>query len=83
MDEESAVEHRAMVKGAVNRESGLRNNVFIVNIGGDANDAQRLALEPGEELQYRIGPKHMTVDSVLAREHPLGQALADDDSRLL
>src|SRR5215467_5678164 len=81
MDEEPPVKHRAMVKGAVNRESGLWNDVFIINIGGDTNDALLLAFEAGEELQDRIGPIHMPADGILAGEHAFGKTLADEDDR--
>ena len=35
-----------------------------------------------DELHHRIGPHQLAVDRVLIREHPLRQALADDDDRL-
>ena len=82
MDEEAAAKHRTVVKRAVNGESGPRNYVFVVNIGGEANNALLLGLKPGEELQHRIGPIDMATDGVLTGEHALGKSLANNNDGL-
>ena len=76
-------------KGAVNGERGLGNEVFVVDIGRDPNDAMRrrqtcfFGIGPGEELQYGIRPKDMPVDRILIGEHALCERLADDDDRIV
>ncbi len=41
MNEETTAKHWTFVKRAVNGERGFRNDVFVVNIRRDADDAVR------------------------------------------
>ena len=58
-----------------------RHDVLVVHVGRDADDAPRRRADV-DELHHRIGPHQLAVDGVLVREHPLRQALADDDDLL-
>jgi hypothetical protein len=53
--------------------------VFVVNIGGDADDAVRCGANPRDEFQHGIGPIDMPINSILMRKHALCQRLTDDD----
>src|SRR5262249_13294190 len=74
---------RALVKAVVNRDGRLRNDMHVVDIRNDANDALRLRPVRTRDLQDRIAPEHMAIDRVLTRKHPQGERLADDGDRLL
>src|SRR5713226_4994148 len=84
VDEKAAAKDCALFKGAIDSEDGFRNNVFVVNIGGNANDTVRRdktrPLEVGrrEELQHRIGPIDVPVDGILIGEHAPCESLTDD-----
>jgi hypothetical protein len=88
VDEKATAKHWTLVKGAVNAERGLRNDVSVVNIGRDTDDAVRrdktrlFEIGPGEELQHGIGPIDMPIDRILVGEHALCESLADDNDRL-
>ena len=87
VDEKATAKHWTLFKGAVNGERGLRNDVSVVNIGGDADDAVRretrlFEIGPGEELQHGIRPIDMPIDRILVGEHALCESLADDDDGL-
>src|SRR4030095_4109101 len=83
MDEKTAAKKRTLFKGVVNGEGRLRNDMRIVNIGGDTNDALQL---PGGltavGFQDRIGPEHVTIDWVLIGEHAPRKGFADDGDGL-
>ena len=61
----------------VHRQGRSRDDVLIVDIGHDADDATGLGAHV-DELHDRIGPEQATVQRVLRGEHPLREALADD-----
>src|SRR5213594_4246805 len=83
MDEETAAKHGALFKRVVDGEDGSRNDVFVVNIGSDADDAVRRDANPGNELHHRIRPIDVAVDGVLIGEHALRESLANDNYGLL
>jgi hypothetical protein len=88
VNEETTAKHWTFVKRAVNSERGFRNDVFVVNIGGDTDDAVRrektrlFEIGPAEELQHGIRPIDMPIDRILVGEHALRESLADDNDRL-
>ena len=55
--------------------------MLVVDIGRYPDDAPGRRADVNK-LHHRIGPHHMVVDRILIREHPLRQALADDDDLL-
>ena len=57
------------------------HDVLVVDVGDDADDAARLGADV-DELHHRIGPHQAAVERVLVGEHPLREALADDDDLL-
>src|SRR6266851_4371192 len=79
VDEEAAAKHWTLFKGAIDGEGGSWNDVFIVNIGGDANDAVRRGAKAGDEFQHRIRPENMAIEGILIGEHASGERFADDD----
>src|SRR5262249_7955061 len=88
MNEKAATKDRALVEGIVDGDGGLVNNVFIVNISSNADDAVRghhardFELAATGILQNRIGPIDMPINGILIGKHALGKSLADDDDRL-
>src|SRR5262249_14439842 len=58
------------------------NDMHIVNVGDDANDALQLRRALAVDFQDRIGPKHVPIDRVLIGEHSLRQSLADNRDAL-
>ena len=83
MDEKTAAKQRTLFKGVIDCDGWLRNDVHVVDIGNDADDALRLRRARRYDLQDRIGPEHMAINRVLTREHALRERLADDGDRLL
>ena len=75
VDEKAAAKYWKLVKGAINGQRGLRNDVYVVNIGRDPDDSVRrrqtrlFEIGPGEELQHRIRPIDMPIDRILVGEH--------------
>src|ERR1700693_4775791 len=65
----------------VNGQRRAGDDVLVVHVGGDAHDAPR-TLADVDEIHHRIGPHDVPVESVLAREHALRDALANDHDRL-
>src|SRR5437660_5947439 len=88
VDEKATAKHWTLFKGAIDGESGLRNDISVVNIGGDADDAMRrhktrlFEIGPGEELQHGIRPIDMPIDGIMIGEHTLCEGLADDNDGL-
>jgi hypothetical protein len=88
VNEEATAKYCTHVKGAVNAERGLRNDVSVVNIGRDTHDSvwgdetRLFEIGPGEELQHGIRPIDMPIDRILVGEHALRESLADDNHRL-
>src|SRR5437588_2291770 len=84
VDEKATAKDRTLFKGAIDGERRLRNDVSVVNIGGDADDPVRrdktrfFEIGPGEELQHGIRPVNMPIDRILIGKHALGKRLADD-----
>ena len=56
---------------------GDGDDVFVVDVGHDADDAARLVAD-ADELHDAVGPAHLAIERVLAGEERLGDALADD-----
>src|SRR6266481_1461793 len=83
VDKESTAKHWALFKRVVDREDGPRNDVFVVNIGGDANNAVRRGVNPGDEFHDGIRPEDVAVDSILIGEHSLRESLTYDNDRFL
>ena len=88
MNEKAAAQNGNLFEAAIDRENGLRNDVFVVNIGGDTDDAvwhektRLFEIGPVEELQHGIRPIDMPIDRILIGEHALCERLADDNHRL-
>ena len=88
VNEKATAKDQTLVKGVVDGECGLRNDVLVVNIGRDTDDAVRrdktrlFEIGSGEELQHGIGPIDMPIDGILIGEHALCESLADDNDRL-
>src|ERR1700722_10702479 len=63
--------------------------MFVVHIGGYANDAVRgfesrlVRFRPGKELEHGIGPIDMPIDRVLTGKHIPCETRADDRDWLL
>src|SRR5579864_2484318 len=83
MDEKAAAKDWSLLKSAINGHARPRNNVFIVNVGSDSDDAVRRAANPGHELNHGIRPIDMPINGILIGKHSLCESLADDDDRLL
>src|SRR5216684_3110494 len=81
VDEEATAKDWTLFKGAVDGEDRPRNDVFVVNIRGDANDAVRRGANPGDEFYHRIRPIEMPIDGVLIGEHSLSASLTDHNDR--
>src|SRR6478735_6347310 len=65
MDEKTATKQRTLFKGVVDRDCWLRNDMHIVDIGGDANDALRRPGRSASGFQYGIAPEYVPIDRVL------------------
>jgi hypothetical protein len=89
VNEKTGAQKRTLFKGAIDRENGLRDDVLVVNVGGDADDAARrektslFEISPRGELQHGIGPIDMPIDRILIGEHALCESFADDNDGLL
>src|SRR5215468_10957435 len=66
----------------VNRDGGLGNDMHVVDIGDNANDALWRSSGSAGSFQYRIAPEHMPIDRILIGKHSLRERLADDGHRL-
>src|SRR5713226_3958293 len=81
VDEKATAKDWTLFNGAIDGEDGPRNDVFVVNIGSDANDAVRRGANPGDEFQHGIRPVNMAIYGVLIGEHALSECLADHNDR--
>src|SRR6266446_3138797 len=81
VNEEAAAPNFSLVKGAIDGEGGAGNNVFVIYIGGDADDAACLRADINK-LHHRIGPINVAIHGVLRWEHAFCQCFTDDDDRL-
>ena len=79
MDEEATAKHGTLFKGAIDGEDRTGNDVFVVNIGSDANDAVRRGANPGNEFDHGIGPIDMAIDGILIGEHAFCESLTNDN----
>src|SRR5262249_52132178 len=82
VDEKAAEKQRTLFKAMVDGDGGLRNDMHIVNVGDDANDALQFRRALAIDLQDRIGPEHVAIDRVLIREHAFREGLANDGDGL-
>jgi len=82
VDEESAAKDWTLFKRAIDGEDGTRNNVLVVNIGSDADNAVRLGANPGNEFNHGIRPIDVPIDGILIGEHALCESLTDDSDGL-
>ncbi len=80
MDEDAAAAN-FLLERVIDAQRRTRNDVLIVDVGGDTDDAAWLGLDV-DELHHRIGPHQAAVDRVARAEHAPRHALADDDDRL-
>ena len=78
---EEAARPSFLVGGLVDGHGGRRDDVFVVDVGHDADDAARLIAD-ADELHDTVGPAQLAVQSGLAGEERVGEALADDDDAL-
>jgi len=53
VDEKAAAKDGTFFKGTVERDDWLRNDVLVVYVGRDADDAVRRGVESRSELQHR------------------------------
>src|SRR5437762_3936200 len=60
VDEEAAAKDWTLFKGAIDSEARARNDVFVVNIGSDANDAVRRGANLGDEFHHGIRSEEHT-----------------------
>ena len=80
MDEEAAAV-KLLLHRVIHRHRRLRHQVLVVHVGDDADDAPGPGADV-DELHHRVGPHQPPVHGVHAREHALGDALADDHDLL-
>ena len=78
VNEQTAAPDRLLLEGLINGHRRAGYHVLVVDIGRDTDDAAGSGADV-DELHHRIGPHHVAVDRILIREHPLREALADDD----
>src|SRR5438093_4133225 len=78
VDEQTAAKQWTLFKGIIDGERALRDDMHIVNIRGDANDALQLRRGLARDFQDWIGPEHVLIDGVLTGEYALREGLADD-----
>ena len=83
VDKQASAEKRPLCNRVIDGLRGLRNNVQIVYIGSNADDAMRLDLNSWNKFQDRIRPIHVSVDRILIGEHLLGKRLTDDNHRVI
>src|SRR5229473_6550008 len=82
VDEKAAAKHWTLFKRVINGEDGSRNDVFVVNVGSDANDAVRRGVDPGDEFHHGIRPVDMPINGILIGEHSLRKSLTHDNDRI-
>src|SRR5258708_22486483 len=82
VDKKVATKEWTFLKGVIDSEDGLGNNVLVVNIGGDADDAVWGGTNPGGELEHGVRPKEVPIESILIGEHALCESLTYDKDGL-
>src|ERR1700688_3161847 len=70
-----------LIERVIDGESGAGDDVFIVHVGGDADDAPRAGADVNK-LHYWIGPHDVLIERVAGGEHAERDALAEDDDSL-
>jgi hypothetical protein len=73
--EQAASPERSLIDGHVNGHRRARRHVFVVRVGGHADDPALDRLHV-DELDHGVGPDHVAIDCVLVGEHALCQTLA-------
>src|SRR5215475_12508114 len=66
-----------LAKRMIDGECRFRYDVLIIHIRGHSNDSAR-PFAHADEIHDWICPHDVTVQGILAREHPLRDTLADD-----
>src|SRR5690242_9628494 len=88
VNEKTPPKDPALVKRVVDSNDGLGNDVFIVNIRGNTDDAvwgyhtRDFAFAAAGILQHGVGPIDMPIHGILIGKHALGKSLTDDDHGL-
>jgi len=77
VDEEAATPS-FLIDGLVDGHGGVGDDVFVVEVGDDTDDAARVIAD-ADEFHDAVGPAHGAADGFLAGEEVVGDALADDD----
>jgi len=70
--------NRFLIDGLVDGHGGVGDDVFVVEVGDDTDDAARVIAD-ADEFHDAVGPAHGAADGFLAGEEVVGDALADDD----
>src|SRR5579864_2150980 len=83
MDEKTSAKERAFLEWDINGLQRLRDQVHVVDVCSDPNNAMRLLAYPRNELDDRVGPIKMAIDGVAAGEHAAGQGFTDDNYRVV
>src|SRR5215469_1031549 len=88
VNEKPPAKNRTLIERIVDRDDRLGNDVFVVNIRCDTDDAVRghhashFSSGATGILQHGISPVDMPVDGILIGKHALRKSLADDYDRL-
>src|SRR6516165_11562162 len=83
VDEKATAQKWTLFKGVVDGESWLGNDILLVNICDDANDALGRRQVLAIDFQDGIGPEYVPIDRVLIGEHALREGFADDCDALV
>src|SRR5579864_4722527 len=84
----ASIQASAFGKGAVDGRGRLRDDVNVVYVGSNADDAVRrlrtrlFRVVTGKEFKDGIGPVNMASHSTLTGPHALSQSFADDHDGL-
>ena len=70
-----------LIDGLVDGHEGLGNDVFVVEVRDDADDAAGLWTD-ADELDDAVGPAQFAIEGGLAGKERVGDAFADDDDAL-
>ena len=85
MNEKIGAKHGAIFKRVVDRDCRPGEDVLVIDIGGNANDAVRrlgtrlFRVGSGKELEHGIAPVNMVADGIPVGEHGSGERLTHDD----
>lgn len=72
--------HAFLLTGLIDGHRWNGNQVGVVQVRHDANDAAPFGTEAGD-LDDGIAPAHMPADGLLQREKPVNQTLTYDDDQ--